>query len=154
VKELQGELYGAGLTIGIVWARFNEPLVRTALHACVERLRELGVTPDSLWVLRVPGALEIPLALQRLAASGRFSALIALGAVIRGETYHFDVVSNESAAGIAQVQLDSGVPIANGVLTANTDEQANVRAAPKGRDCAEAAVEMASLLGKLPQSLR
>ena len=152
MKELQGELYGAGLTIGIVWARFNEPLVRTALHACVERLRELGVTPDSLWVLRVPGALEIPLALQRLAASGRFSALIALGAVIRGETYHFEVVAMQAAAGIMQVQLDTGVPIAFGVLTTEDKEQALARSGPKnnkGAEAAEAAIEMANLMRQI-----
>ncbi len=96
-------------------------------------------------MVSVPGALEIPLALQKLAATGVFDALIALGAVIRGETYHFEVVSNESAAGILSVQLDSGLPVANGVLTTETDEQADVRAAVKGSECAEAAIEMANL---------
>ena len=99
--------------------------------------------------MSVPGALEIPLALQKLAATGRFHALIALGAVIRGETYHFEVVSNESAAGISGVALSSGIPIANGILTTNTDEQADARVRQKGRDCAEAAVEMANLCGAI-----
>jgi 6,7-dimethyl-8-ribityllumazine synthase len=99
--------------------------------------------------LSVPGALEVPLALQRLAVSRKFDALIALGAVIRGETYHFELVSNESASGITQVQLDSGVPIANGILTTDTDAQAEARAVQKGRDCADAAVEMANLLAAI-----
>jgi 6,7-dimethyl-8-ribityllumazine synthase len=142
------------LTVGIVWSRFNEPVVRSSLDACIERLRELEVATEALWVLSVPGALEIPLVLQRLAGSGRFNALIALGTVIRGETYHFDVVSRESASGIAQVQLDCGVPIANGVLTVFTEDQAHARAAQKGRDCAEAAIEMACLFTGLSQALR
>lgn len=154
MKELHGDLRASGLTIGIVWSRFNEPVVRASLSACLERLRELGAVTEALWVLSVPGALEIPVALQRLASSDRFQALIALGAVIRGETYHFDLVSNESGSGIAQVQLDCGVPIANGVLTAFTEEQARVRAAQKGRDCAEVAVEMARLFAGLGQALR
>jgi 6,7-dimethyl-8-ribityllumazine synthase len=94
----------------------------------------------------VPGALEIPLALQWMAQSGRFDALAAVGIVIRGETYHFEIVANESAAGITSVQLDVGVPIANGILTADTDEQALARVAGKGVDCALAAIEMANLL--------
>jgi 6,7-dimethyl-8-ribityllumazine synthase len=94
----------------------------------------------------VPGALEAPLALQKLAGTGRYDALIALGAVIRGDTFHFEIVSNESAAGVNQVQLDTGVPVANGILTTDTDAQAEARAPVKGRDCAEVAVEMANVL--------
>jgi 6,7-dimethyl-8-ribityllumazine synthase len=105
-------------------------------------------------VVGVPGALEAPFALQRLAATGRFDALIALGAVIRGDTFHFEVVANESAAGITQVQLDTGVPVANGILTTDTDEQAQVRAAVKGRDCAEVAVEMAGLVRALARAYK
>ncbi len=101
--------------------------------------------PD-IHVASVPGALEIPLALQKFACSARFDALVALGAVIRGETYHFEVVSNESAAGVMTVQLDTGVPIANGILTTDTDAQAEARVGEKGADCARAAVEMARLL--------
>lgn len=143
--EFTPELDGRKLRIGIVRARFNEPVGTAELQACTQRLIELGIDAADIVVASVPGALEVPLALQRLAASGKFDALIALGAVIRGETYHFEVVSNESAAGISQVQLDTGVPIANGILTTDTDEQAQVRAPGKGRDCAEAAVEMVNL---------
>ena len=92
----------------------------------------------------VPGALEIPLALQKLGETGEFDALIALGAVVRGETYHFELVSNESGAGITRVSLDLGIPIANGILTVDTDEQARARVEQKGKDCALAAVEMAN----------
>jgi 6,7-dimethyl-8-ribityllumazine synthase len=136
---------GAGLRVGIVRARFNEPIGVVELEACLARLRELGVAGADITVLSVPGSLEAPLALQRLAATERYDALIALGAVIRGETYHFEVVANESASGLMQVQLDTGIPVANGILTTDTEAQAEARAAPKGRDCADAAVEMANL---------
>ena len=102
-------------------------------------------------IVTVPGALETPLALQKLAQSGKFDALIALGAVIRGETYHFEIVANESAAGISSVQLDTGIPIANGILTTDTEEQALARMTEKGADCALAAIEMANLLKKLDE---
>ena len=137
---------GAGLKVGIVRARFNEPIGVVALEACLGRLADLGVAGADITVVSVAGALEAPLALQRLAATQRYDALIALGAVIRGETYHFEVVANESASGLMQVQLDAGVPVANGILTTDTEAQAEARAAPKGRDCAEVAVEMANLL--------
>ncbi len=146
MNELKTELNGSGVRVGIVRARFNESIGLAELGACLVRLAELGVRGDDITVASVPGALELPLALQRLAATDRFDALIALGAVIRGETYHFEIVSNESASGISQVQLDAGLPIANGVLTTNTDEQAEVRAKDKGRDCADAAIEMANLV--------
>jgi 6,7-dimethyl-8-ribityllumazine synthase len=146
VRELKIEMHGEGLRVGIVRSRFNEGIGRASLEACVARLAELGVRPDDVTVASVAGALEAPLTLQRLAGTGKYDALIALGAVIRGETYHFEIVSNESSAGIAQVALDAGVPIANGILTTNSEEQAQVRAAGKGRDCAEVAVEMATLL--------
>jgi len=100
-------------------------------------------------IASVPGALEISLVLQAMAKSGKYDALIALGAVIRGETYHFEIVSNESCAGITRVQLDTGVPIANGILTTEDDDQALARMAQKGADCALAAVEMAQLLRKI-----
>jgi 6,7-dimethyl-8-ribityllumazine synthase len=145
MKELSRSLDGHGMAVAVVWSRFNEPVVRTELEACLARLLELGVASDDITVANVPGALEIPLVLQQLAQAGRHQALIALGAVIRGETYHFELVSNEAGAGITRVQLDTGVPVANGVLTTNTDEQAEVRAVQKGRDCAEAAVEAAQL---------
>jgi 6,7-dimethyl-8-ribityllumazine synthase len=140
--------------VAVVRARFNEAIGRAALESCLARLAELGVHADDVKVVDVAGALEAPLALQKLAASGRFDALIALGAVIRGETYHFEIVSDQSAAGIMQVQLDTGVPVANGILTTDTDAQAEARAAPKGRDCAEVAVEMATLLAALDREAR
>jgi 6,7-dimethyl-8-ribityllumazine synthase len=143
--EIKSSLQGAGLRIGIVRSRFNESIGLVALEACLGRLGELGVAGSDMAVVSVAGALEAPLALQKLAASGKFHALIALGAVVRGETYHFEVVANESASGLMQVQLDTGVPVANGILTTDTDAQAEARAAPKGRDCAEVAVEMANL---------
>jgi 6,7-dimethyl-8-ribityllumazine synthase len=136
---------GAGLKVGVVRARFNEPIGVVELEACLARLAELGVAGPDITVLSVPGALEAPLALQRLAATERYDALIALGAVIRGETYHFEVVANESASGLMQLQLDTGIPVANGILTTDTEAQAEARAAPKGRDCANVAVEMANL---------
>jgi len=154
MREIRGDLQAQALTVGVVWSRFNEAVVRRELDACLARLRELGVSEGRLWVLSVPGALEIPVVLRRLAAAGRFAALIALGAVIRGETYHFELVANESAAGITRVQLDCVLPIANGVLTTDNDEQALARAVQKGRDCAEAAVEMARLLAATGQALR
>jgi 6,7-dimethyl-8-ribityllumazine synthase len=143
---IESSLAGAGLRIGIARSRFNEEIGRASLEACLVRLMELGVHERDVTVVAVPGALETPLALQKLAGTGRYDALIALGAVIRGETYHFEIVSNESAAALTQVQLDTGVPVANGILTTDTDEQAAARAAVKGRDCAEVAVEMANLL--------
>jgi 6,7-dimethyl-8-ribityllumazine synthase len=146
VKELAAEPQGDGLRIGIVRSRFNGEIGKESLEACVARLAELGIRPDDVTTVSVAGALEAPLALQRLAGTGKYDALIALGAVIRGETYHFEIVANESAAGISQVALDTGVPVANGILTTDTEEQAQARAAAKGRDCAEVAVEMAGLL--------
>ena len=146
MNEISARVDATGLRIGIVRGRFNEAVGAAMLQACGARLAELGVAASRIDVLSVPGALEIPLALQKLAASGQYDALIALGAVIRGETYHFEIVSNESASGISAVALDTGVPIANGILTTENDAQADARAAQKGRDCAEVAVEMAGLL--------
>jgi 6,7-dimethyl-8-ribityllumazine synthase len=148
-NSIEPDMAGAGLRIAIVRCRFNEPIGLALLAAASARLKELGVIESSITVVSVPGALEAPLALQGLAASGRFDALIAFGAVVRGETYHFELVSNESGAGITQVQLDSGLPVANGILTTDTEEQAHARTAQKGRDCAEAAVEMANLLRRI-----
>ena len=144
-------LRGEGLRIAIVWSRFNEEIVRELVTACDKQLVELGVAANDIDVVSVPGALEIPLALQALAIARRgfahrYDALVALGAVIRGETYHFEVVANESARGILDVQLETGVPIANGVLTSNTEEQARARAPVKGAEAARVAVEMANTL--------
>ena len=145
------DLNGQGLRIAIVWSRFNEEIVRQLLTACDKQLVELGVAADDIYVMSVPGALEIPLALQTLAlerrAFGRrFDALVALGAVVRGETYHFEVVANESARGILDVQLETGVPVANGVLTVSTEDQARERVSVKGAEAARVAVEMANSL--------
>ena len=136
---------GTALRIGIVVSRFNEYAGRGEFEACMDELRKLGVMDEDVTKVSVPGALEIPFALQRLAETGEYDALIALGAVIRGETYHFELVSNESGAGITRVTLDYAIPIANGVLTTENDEQCQERLDMKGRDCARCAVEMANL---------
>lgn len=138
-------LAGQGLRIGIVQARFNPRVCQGLLTACVAELKHLGVEDEDVLHVTVPGALEIPLALQKMAETLQFDALIALGAVIRGETYHFELVSNESGAGISRVALECGIPIANAVLTTENDEQAEVRMAEKGADAARVAVEMANL---------
>jgi 6,7-dimethyl-8-ribityllumazine synthase len=145
IYEYDNSLAGAGLRIGIVMSRFNLPVCEGLLSACVAELKRLGVADSNMAIADVPGALEIPLVLQTMAQSGRYDALVALGAVIRGETYHFEVVSNDSCRAIMDVQLDTGIPIANGILTCENDEQAEVRMQPKGCDCAQAAVEMANL---------
>ncbi|MDE3010881.1 MAG: 6,7-dimethyl-8-ribityllumazine synthase [Pseudomonadota bacterium] len=142
-------LPGQDLAVAVVCARFNAQACEELLVACLAELAELGVPQAGTTVVRVPGALEIPLALQVLAQTRRPDAMIALGAVIRGETYHFELVSNEMGAGITQVQLDTGIPIANGVLTTEDDAQTHARTRGKGRDCAQAAVEMARLLAAL-----
>jgi 6,7-dimethyl-8-ribityllumazine synthase len=151
IGQYQPNHDGDGLRVGIVQSRFNEPVCNGLVDACVEELERLGVAGEDVLLVTVPGALEIPLALQKLAESGQFDALIALGAVIRGETYHFDLVSNESGAGISRVALDFGVPIANAVLTTENDEQAVARMTEKGRDAARVAIEMANLSVALDQ---
>ena len=145
VGVLEADHNGQDLRIGIVQARFNEEHCVGLTTACIKELISLGVEQSDIKLVTVPGALEIPFALQKLAETGEFDGLVALGAVIRGETYHFELVSNESATGITRISLDSGLPIANGVLTCDTDEQAQVRVEAKGVDCAKAVVEMANL---------
>ena len=140
------DLNGEGLHVGIVRARFNEEIGVAELGACLEELAKLGVDERDVMVVSVPGALELGVTLAQMAETFEFDALIALGAVVRGETYHFEIVSNESAAVISRVALETGIPVANGVLTTENEEQAMARAAQKGRDCAQAAVEMANLL--------
>ena len=152
MAENKSGLRGAGLRVGIVRSRFNEAIGLAMLETCRQRLAELGVS--GVDVVSVPGALEAPLALQKLAGAGSYDALIALGAVIRGETYHFEIVAGQSAAGLMQVQLDSGLPVANGILTTDTEAQAEARAGQKGRDCAEVAVEMANLGQTLAKNRR
>lgn len=151
VYEFDNNLDGNGLAIGVVMSRFNLPVCEGLLSSCIAELKRLGVADEDMAIATVPGALEIPLVLQSMAQSGRFDALVALGAVIRGDTYHFEVVSNDACRAIMELQLHTGVPIANGILTCDTDEQAEVRMQPKGADCAQAAVEMANLQKALAQ---
>lgn len=145
VKTFKGELDGSEIVVGIVVSRFNEYAGKEELDACLEELKTLGVQEDCIRVVSVPGALEIPLALQMLAESDEFDALIALGAVIRGETYHFEIVADTSAAEIARVSRENDIPIANGILTTYDDEQCKARTHMKGKDCARCAVEMVNL---------
>lgn len=150
---LTPDMNGEGLHIGIVRARFNEDIGLIELDACLQELETLGVDEQDIMVVTVPGALELGVTLARMAETFEFDALIALGAVIRGETYHFEIVSNESAAAMSRISIETGIPVANGVLTTETDEQAEERAADKGRDCAQCAVEMANLVAALePES--
>lgn len=149
VREIEINLDGKGLRIGIVLSRFNSDIGDGLLSACKIELRKLGVVDDAITVATVPGALETPLVLQHMAASQKYDALIALGAIIRGETYHFEVVANESARGISQVQLNTGIPVANAVLTTEDDDQALARMTIKGAEAAAVAVEMVNLLKQL-----
>jgi len=151
IEQIEPDLEGKGLRIGIVVGRFNREVGEGLLAACTAALTKQGVRASDIRVVTVPGALEVPLALQKMANTGHFDALVALGAVIRGETYHFEVVSNESASGITTVALDTGVPVANGILTTNDEEQALQRVTQKGEDCALVAIEMANLMKKLDQ---
>ncbi len=144
-----GNLDGARLTIGIVQARFNAELTGKLAEACLAELAALGVPPDNIRHVTVPGALEVPVALQAMAESDDFDALVALGCIIRGETYHFELVANESGAGVTRVSLDSGLPVANAILTVENEAQAWARAEDKGRDAARVAVEMANLLKEI-----
>ncbi len=149
VETLLPDLAGADLRIGIVQSRFNEPVCMVLRDACVGELLRLGVAAEDILVATVPGALEIAFALQKMAQVEQFDALIALGAVIRGETYHFELVADQSAAGISRVAREFDIPIANAVLTTETDEQAHGRAEDKGMDAARVAVEMANLTSRL-----
>jgi 6,7-dimethyl-8-ribityllumazine synthase len=148
-KGTEGELIGEGLRIGIVRARFNEPITAKLAEACLAELDRLDVDSGDVRHVTVPGALEVPIALKAMADSGDFDALIALGCIIRGETYHFELVANESGAGVSRVALDHQVPIANAILTVENESQAWARADEKGRDAARVAVEMANLLEDL-----
>jgi 6,7-dimethyl-8-ribityllumazine synthase len=140
VGTFESNMAGEGLRIGIVQARFNADVGHGLLSSCLAELKHLGVADEDILHVTVPGALEIPLALQKMAETQQFDSLI------RGETYHFELVANESGAGITRIGLDYGMPIANAVLTTETDEQAEVRMAEKGADAARVAVEMANLL--------
>ncbi len=149
MKEIEKNLNGAGMRIGIVQSRFNPVICEGLLAACRAQLAQQGVSDADITLASVPGALEIPLVLQRMAQSGKFDALIALGAVIRGDTYHFEIVANESARGVSEVQLRGGLPIANAILTTDVDEQAEERMNTKGAEAALVAIEMANLLKEL-----
>ena len=151
MRRLPVNAKGSGRRIGIVLSRFNPGFGDLMLAGALRALQEAGVAERAITVATVPGALETPLALQRMAQSGDFDALVALGAVIRGETYHFEIVANESARGLAEVQLEFGIPIGNGILTTNTDEQALTRAEKKGFEAAQAALELANLLEALDE---
>ena len=144
-----GSLLGEGLRIGIVRARFNESLTNQLTAACLAELERLEVEDSDITQLTVPGALEIPLALKAMAASGDFDALIAIGCVIRGETYHFELVADHSGAGVARVALDHLIPVANAILTVENEAQAWARAENNGRQAARVAVEMANLMEDL-----
>jgi len=137
---------GTGLKIGIVLSRFNHAIGEGLLEACKDKLLALGVKSDDVTIATVPGALETPLILQHMALSDRYDALIALGAMVRGETYHFEVVSNESARGISEVQQSTGLPVANAILTTEDDDQALARMKIKGAEAAEVAIEMHHLI--------
>jgi 6,7-dimethyl-8-ribityllumazine synthase len=146
IVRIEPNTRGDARRVAIVQSRFNPDIGAGLLASALRALREAGVTDDRITVVTVPGALEIPLALQRLAQLRDYDALVALGAVIRGDTYHFDIVANESASGLASVQLEFGVPIGNGILTCDTEAQAQARMAAKGGEAALAALELANLL--------
>lgn len=143
------KLDGSKLRIGIVQARFNDAITRQLCESCLAELKALGVPARHIEHVTVPGALEVPLALQAMAESERFDALVALGCIIRGETYHFELVANESGAGVTRVSLDHALPVANAILTVENEAQAWARTEDKGRDAARVAVEMALLLEEL-----
>jgi 6,7-dimethyl-8-ribityllumazine synthase len=145
IRRIQPALRGDSFHIGIVLSRFNAAIGDGLLAGALRALREAGVEDRHVLVVSVPGALETPLALQRLAQTDDFDALVALGAVIRGDTYHFEIVANESASGVSSVALDFGIPIGNGILTCDTDEQALARMDQKGYEATQAAIEMANL---------
>ena len=148
------QLDGRQMRIGIVQSRFNEPVVAGLLAACLAELQKHGVASDAIDLVSVPGALEIPVVLQTMAHTQKYHALIAIGAVIRGETYHFEIVANESCRGVMEVTLETGVPIANGILTVSTDEQAMARTVEKGADCARVAIEMAQIIRAVSATTR
>ena len=152
LRRLKPRTDGAGRRVGIVLSRFNREVGDGLLGGALRALREAGVADDDVTLASVPGALETPQALQRMAQSGDYDALVALGAVIRGETYPFEIVSNESARGVAEAALQFGVPIGNGILTCNTNAQALERMDIKGYEATQAALELANLFDELDES--
>jgi 6,7-dimethyl-8-ribityllumazine synthase len=149
VSSQDQKLDGKKLYIGIVQARFNASITNELTRACTEQLRELGVQAKHIEIMQVPGALEVPVALQALAKKNYYDALIAIGCIIRGETYHFELVANESGAGVSRVALDYEVPIANAILTVENEAQALARQTINGVAAANVAVEMANLINEL-----
>jgi 6,7-dimethyl-8-ribityllumazine synthase len=152
-KIIEGELLVRDLRFGVVIARFNDFVVEPLLRGALDALKRHGATDKQIEIVRVPGAFDLPVVVRKLALSRRYEALITLGAVIRGQTPHFDYVAGECASGLARIALESGVPIAFGVLTTDTMEQAVDRAGGKagnkGADAALTALEMANLLRRL-----
>ena len=148
-KGLTDKLDGRKLAIGIVQARFNESVTNALAAACLKELAALGVDEKNIRHVKVPGALEVANALQVMAETDKFDALIALGCIIRGETYHFELVANESGAALTRIALDYQLPIANAILTTENMAQAQARQIDKGIDAARVAVEMANLLDEL-----
>jgi 6,7-dimethyl-8-ribityllumazine synthase len=151
IKRLQGSVSAVSRRVGIVLSRFNHDVGEGLLGGALRALREAGIDDSLVTVVSVPGALETPLVLQRMAQSGDYDALVALGAVIRGETYHFEIVSNESAAGVSSVALEFGIPIGNGILTCENDAQALARMDQKGYEAVQAALEIAVLFDVLDE---
>jgi 6,7-dimethyl-8-ribityllumazine synthase len=137
------------IVIGVVSAKFNDEVVREMADACLMQMQEMGIKPENIVHNKVPGALEIPFVLKKYAEQKKFDVLIAIGIVIRGDTYHFEIVSNESANGIMQIQLDHSIPVINAVLTTNSKEEALKRTVIKGEEAAHAAIEMAQLVNSL-----
>ncbi|MBC7599559.1 MAG: 6,7-dimethyl-8-ribityllumazine synthase [Polaromonas sp.] len=148
-KGKADKLDGKKLAVGIVQARFNESITNALAQACWQELLALGVEEKNITHVQVPGALEVPAALQALAERDQYDALVALGCIIRGETYHFELVANESGAAVSRLALDYQLPIANAILTVENVAQAEARQTEKGRDAARVAVEMANLLNEL-----
>ncbi len=149
MNTMEQDLSGHSMRIGIVQSRFNHEIGDGLLAACLEELHRLGVADNDITLGTVPGALEAPLLLLKMAKSRHYDALIVLGAVIRGETFHFEIVASESARGVAEVQFETGIPVANAILTTDNDEQAIARMKVKGAEAAQTAVEMANLIRHL-----
>ncbi|WP_293006154.1 6,7-dimethyl-8-ribityllumazine synthase [Nitrosomonas sp.] len=145
ILEFEPNLDGSDLRVGIVMSRFNIDIGEGLLSACTAELKKKGMQDSNILIVTVPGALEIPLTMKRMAMSDQFDAMIALGAVIRGDTYHFEVVANESARGLLMVQLEVEIPIANGILTTDNEDQAIARMSTKGMEAAQVALEVANL---------
>jgi len=145
------DIDGSGLKIGIVQSRFNQEIGNALLNACKSQLIQCQVDEKDITVMTVPGALESPLMLHEMALTGSFDGLIALGCIIRGDTYHFEIVANESARCISDIQIETGIPIANAILTTENEEQAVARMTIKGTEAAQVVLEMILALKQLGQ---